>query len=89
MVVSTAESLSRRRMLNTFYLDDHLSPAESTCHFREDGLGHETNQEGFYVLAIRRRGYQGYLYRFSEHERAAAHSMLQTLNRSAHDSRRN
>jgi hypothetical protein len=69
--------------MTPYYLDDRLSPAESACRFPSDGLGRESNQEGFYVLAIRRRGYQGYLYRFSEHDQAAAHSMLKTLHRSA------
>lgn len=82
-VMSTPASVSRGRATSPFYLDERLSPPESTCRFPDDGLGHETRQEGFYVLAIRRRGYQGYLYRFSQHDRAAAHAMLQTLNRSA------
>jgi hypothetical protein len=69
--------------MTPYYLDDRLSPAESACRFPANGLGLEASQEGFYVLAIRRRGYQGYLYRFSERDRDAAHSMLKTLHRSS------
>ena len=64
-----------------YYLDDRLTLAESTCRFPPNGLGRETVQEGFYVVAIRRVGYRECLFRFSEHDRAAAYAMLEALNR--------
>ncbi len=69
--------------MTAYYLDDRLSLAESTCRFAPNGRGRETNDEGFYVLAIRRNGRSDCLFRFSPHERAAARSMLENLNRSA------
>jgi hypothetical protein len=67
--------------MNTYYLDDRLSLAESTCRYPPNGLGRASNHEGFYVLAIRRSGYRECLFRFSEHGQADARSMLEVLNR--------
>ena len=69
--------------MTAYYLDDRLSHAEGTCRFPANGLGRETNDEGFYVVAIRRAGYCDCLFRFAQHERAAARSMLESLNRTA------
>jgi hypothetical protein len=64
-----------------YYLDERLSLAESTCRFPGNGLGRESAQEGFFVLAIRRSGYRACLFRFSEDDRRDARAMLETLNR--------
>jgi hypothetical protein len=66
-----------------YVLDQRLSLAESTCRFSPNGHGRETLQEGYYVLAIRKRGYRECLFRFSEREQKSAHSTLQKLNRAA------
>lgn len=68
--------------MDTYYLDDRLSLAESTCRFPTNGLGRENVQEGFFVLAIRKSGYRDCLFRFSNNDREAARSMLESLNRS-------
>ena len=69
--------------MNAYFLDDRLSLAEGTCRFPADGTGHENVVEGFYVFAIRRSGFRDCLFRFSSPQRAAARSMLETLNREA------
>jgi hypothetical protein len=66
---------------SAYYLDERLSLAESTCRFATNDFGRASTQEGFYVLAIRRSGYRDCVFRFSEHERADARSMLEMLNR--------
>jgi hypothetical protein len=65
----------------TYYLDDRLALAERTCRYPSDSLRRETADESFYVLAIRRRGYRECVFRFSVHDRDAARSVLDTLNR--------
>ena len=65
---------------DAYYLDDRLSLAESTCRFSSDGRARETLEEGFYVLAIRRRGLRDCLFRFSKRNRRDADSMLESLN---------
>jgi hypothetical protein len=66
-----------------YYLDDRLSLDEGTCRFSHDGGGRETPKEGFYAMAIRRRGYRDCLFRFPSRDHSAARSMLEALNRSA------
>lgn len=68
---------------DTYYLDDRLSLDESTCRFSGDGRGREVVEEGFYVLAIRRRGFRDCLFRFSKRTRSDGESMVETLNRAA------
>jgi hypothetical protein len=69
--------------MHAYYLDDRLSLEESTCRFPSNGKGRETNQERFYVVAIRRTGSRECLFRFSEHDRADARPTLDALNRTA------
>ena len=62
-----------------YYLDDHLSVAEGTRLFAEDGVGREIAVQGYYTAAIRRTGCSGWVFRFrdSDHD---ARSVLETLN---------
>jgi hypothetical protein len=67
----------------SYYLDERLSLAEGTCRFPANGGGGETFEEGFFVVAIRRRGFRECLFRFADGDRAAARAMLETLNHGA------
>ena len=69
----------------SYYLDERLSLAEGTCRFPANGGGRETFEEGFFVLAIRRRGFRECLFRFADSDRVAAGAMLETLNHDAAD----
>ena len=66
-----------------YYLDDNLSLAESTCQFSANGIGRVAPQEGFYSVAIRKRGFRECVYRFADRDRIAARSTLAMLNRPA------
>jgi hypothetical protein len=69
--------------VDAYYLDDHLSRAEGTRRFSDDGRGGEASSEGCFVVAIRRRGCGDCLFRFSDQDRPVARLMLQALNRAA------
>lgn len=62
----------------SYYLDRHLTLAESTHRF-SDG-GREIPEEGHYVVAIRRRSHLGWVFRFSRHFQDLE-LMITTLNR--------
>ncbi len=59
-----------------YYLDERLSLAEGTCRFPATGGGGETSEEGFYGVAIRRRGFRECLCRFADSDRVAARALL-------------
>jgi hypothetical protein len=64
-----------------YFIDDRLSTAETTRRFPANGVGHETNEIGFYGIAIRPVGERSCLFRFAARDRAGARSMLEALNR--------
>jgi hypothetical protein len=63
----------------SYYLDRALTLAESTCRF--SGGGREIPVERHYVVAIRRRGHSGWVFRFSPRYCNDLESMVSTLNR--------
>jgi hypothetical protein len=63
-----------------YYLDRHLALAESTRQFSDDGRGRKIPEERYYVVAIRRRGHPGWVFRFSRNHEALD-SIVNTLNR--------
>jgi len=68
---------------DSYYLDRHLSLAESTRQFSEDGRARDAREERYYVVAIRRSGDPGWVFRFSHYDEPAFRSIVQTLNRVA------
>ena len=66
--------------MHAYYLDDRLSLEEGTRRFALDGRGQETDDEGYYAVAIRRRSCHDWVFRFTSNDRSA-HSILEELNR--------
>ena len=69
--------------MGAYYLDDRLSLIEGTRQFSDDGRGGGAPQEGFYGIAIRKRGSRDCVFRFTHRDRAGARLMLQALNQAA------
>jgi len=67
------------------YLDRSLTTAESTRRFSEDGRGRKLPEERHYVVAIRRRGHPGWVFRFSHYDEKAFFPIVQMLNRLARE----
>jgi len=63
-----------------YYLDDRLSLFEGTRIYPTSGRGSKAPEEGFFVVAIRRRGFRECLFRFSDRDRAGASLILASLN---------
>lgn len=64
-----------------YFLDDQLSLTEMIRRFPANGVGHETNEPGFYGIAIRTLGERDCLFRLAASDRAGARSLLEALNR--------
>ena len=67
--------------MDVYYLDRHLTLAESTRRFSEDGRGRDALEEKHFVVAIRRRDHLGWVFRFSHYEETTPRSIVETLNR--------
>ena len=65
--------------MSVYYLDRRLSLAESTSRFSAGGR--ETHEERHYVVAIRRHGYPGWIFRFPHRVNDDLESMVSALNR--------
>ena len=63
----------------SYYLDRKLTLAESTSRFSAGGR--EIPEERHYVVAIRRRGHPGWVFRFPRRFQDDLDSMVGTLNR--------
>jgi len=66
---------------DAYYLDRSLTPDESRRRFSEDGRGRDAPQERYYVVAVRRSGQPGWVFRFSHYDETAFSSIVRTLNR--------
>ena len=71
----------RAARVDAYYLDRSLTPVEGTRRFSEDGRGREAAEERHYVVAIRRGGRPGWVFRFSDYEDTTLRSIVRTLNR--------
>ena len=71
----------RAAPVGAYYLDRSLTPAEGRRRFSADGRGREAAEERYYVVAIRRRGHPGWVFRFSHYDENAFSSIVRTLNR--------
>ena len=67
--------------VDAYYLDRSLTPVEGRRRFSEDGRGREVAEERHYVVAIRRSGRPGWVFRFSHYEDTTLRSIVRTLNR--------
>ena len=72
-------------LVGAYYLDRSLTTAESTRRFSEDGRGREVPEERYYVVAIRRSGHSGWVFRFSHYNEKAFLPIVQMLNRIARE----
>ena len=63
----------------SYYIDRQLTLAESTSRFSAGGR--EIPEERHYVVAIRRRGHPGWVFRFPRRFHDDLESMVATLNR--------
>jgi len=66
---------------DAYYLDRSLTTAESTRRFSEDGRAREVIDERHYVVAIRRRGHPGWVFRFAHYDEKDFLPIVQMLNR--------
>ena len=63
----------------SYYLDNRLTLAESTLQFSTGGRA--IREERHYVIAIRRHGQPGWVFRFPRHFHDDLESIVSTLNR--------
>jgi hypothetical protein len=64
--------------VDAYYLDRSLTPVESTGRFSQDGRGGEAGEERRYVVAVRRGGRPGWMFRFSPYEDTTLRSIVRT-----------